>query len=320
LPLVGGLVAVTPTSTIRCSVCASHKPISNSSDPCSKGCFGSGAAAGRSVSSIAAWGRGRLPRAGYSRVGRKARPGHKHRDHSRLLFALRMPQGPDIRAWTVGRFHLRIHRSKLFPTSEANHVRPDREGQLTRRSRGGASSAALARACSPRCSGRRLPPRSWRNSKSEFAQAKSAAAPFGTRLIFLGTAGGPTYWTNTSRRSTSSALVVGDAIYLVDCGDGAGKRLQEALEVRPRRRLRPSWRLVGTRSHVVGDFLQPARDREIASDPFSAIMIVAGWILEDGIAGMTDASATRKPSKPRTRNSGSTTAVSSCPIRQVPQG
>jgi hypothetical protein len=127
-----------------------------------------------------------------------------------------MPQGPDIRHGPLLDFRLRIHRSKLFPTSEANHVPPDREGQLTRRSRGGASSAALARACSPRCSGRRLPPRSWRNSKSEFAQAKSAAAPFGTRLIFLGAAGGPTYWTNTSRRSTSSALVMGDAIYLVD--------------------------------------------------------------------------------------------------------
>ena len=66
--------------------------------------------------------------------------------------------------------------------------------------------------------------------QERIAQARSAAAPFGTRLLLLGTAGGPTYWTNTSRRSTSSALVVGDAVYLVDCGDGAGKRLQEALD------------------------------------------------------------------------------------------
>jgi hypothetical protein len=66
--------------------------------------------------------------------------------------------------------------------------------------------------------------------QERIAQARSAAAPFSTRLILLGTAGGPTYWTNTSRRSTSSAVVVGDAIYLVDCGDGAGKRLQEALD------------------------------------------------------------------------------------------
>ena len=62
------------------------------------------------------------------------------------------------------------------------------------------------------------------------AQAKSDALPFKTRLILLGTAGGPTYWTNTNRRSASSAVVIGDAIYIVDCGDGAGKRLQEALD------------------------------------------------------------------------------------------
>jgi ribonuclease BN (tRNA processing enzyme) len=62
------------------------------------------------------------------------------------------------------------------------------------------------------------------------AQAKSDARPFRTRLILLGTAGGATYWTNTNRRSPSSAIVVGDAVYVVDCGDGAGKRLQEALD------------------------------------------------------------------------------------------
>ncbi len=62
------------------------------------------------------------------------------------------------------------------------------------------------------------------------ARAKSDARSFNTRLILLGTAGGPTYWTNTNRRSASSAIVVGDAIYVVDCGDGAGKRLQEALD------------------------------------------------------------------------------------------
>jgi hypothetical protein len=66
--------------------------------------------------------------------------------------------------------------------------------------------------------------------QARITQAKAAAAPFGTRLLLLGTAGGPTYWPNTNRRSTSSALVVDDAVYLVDCGDGVGKRLQEALE------------------------------------------------------------------------------------------
>ena len=66
--------------------------------------------------------------------------------------------------------------------------------------------------------------------EARLAEAKAAAALFGTRLLLLGTAGGPTYWSNTNRRSTSSALVVGDAVYLVDCGDGVGKRLQESLE------------------------------------------------------------------------------------------
>lgn len=58
--------------------------------------------------------------------------------------------------------------------------------------------------------------------QERIAQAKSAASSFDTRLVLLGTAGGPRWWENTNRRSTSSALVVGDAIYMVDCGDGAG--------------------------------------------------------------------------------------------------
>src|SRR5256885_2257525 len=61
------------------------------------------------------------------------------------------------------------------------------------------------------------------------AQARSDARRFRTRLILLGTAGGATYWINTNRRSPSSAIVVGDAVYVVDCGDGVGKRLQQAL-------------------------------------------------------------------------------------------
>jgi hypothetical protein len=48
--------------------------------------------------------------------------------------------------------------------------------------------------------------------EARIAQAKSAAAAFGSRLLLLGAANGPTYWPNTNRRSTSSALVVGDAV------------------------------------------------------------------------------------------------------------
>ena len=55
-----------------------------------------------------------------------------------------------------------------------------------------------------------------------------------TRLVLLGTAGGPTYWPGSSRASTSSLLMVGDAAYMIDCGAGAGKRLQEASDEQER--------------------------------------------------------------------------------------
>ncbi len=42
-----------------------------------------------------------------------------------------------------------------------------------------------------------------------------------TRLVLLGTSGGPIWWTDSQRRGISSAVVVGDAAYMVDCGDGA---------------------------------------------------------------------------------------------------
>ena len=93
-----------------------------------------------------------------------------------------------------------------------------------RRLLGGAGASALAAVLGKPASAAEVA-----QQEARIAQAKSAAAAFGTRLLLLGTAGGPTYWPNTNRRSTSSALVVGDAVYLVDCGDGVGKRLQEAL-------------------------------------------------------------------------------------------
>jgi AcrR family transcriptional regulator len=54
------------------------------------------------------------------------------------------------------------------------------------------------------------------------------------------------------------------------------------------------------------------------SAPFSAIMTVAALVFPLMIAGITDASTTRRPSMPRTLRSGSTTARSSTPIAQVP--
>lgn len=42
-----------------------------------------------------------------------------------------------------------------------------------------------------------------------------------TRLVLLGTSGGPIYWDDADRRGIASAVVVGDAVYQVDCGDSA---------------------------------------------------------------------------------------------------
>jgi ribonuclease BN (tRNA processing enzyme) len=46
-----------------------------------------------------------------------------------------------------------------------------------------------------------------------------------TRLILLGTAGGPRPWT---RSSPAQAIVVGDTAYVVDCGDGVARQLVRA--------------------------------------------------------------------------------------------
>ena len=48
-----------------------------------------------------------------------------------------------------------------------------------------------------------------------------------TRVVLLGTAGGPVWWPNTDRRGISTAIAVGDRVYLVDCGDGFGYRFRQ---------------------------------------------------------------------------------------------
>lgn len=60
------------------------------------------------------------------------------------------------------------------------------------------------------------------------AESRAKAQRHGTRLVLLGTAGGPVWWPNCDREGISSALVAGDAVYVVDCGDGVGKRYKQA--------------------------------------------------------------------------------------------
>lgn len=54
------------------------------------------------------------------------------------------------------------------------------------------------------------------------------AGNFNTRLVLLGTTGGMTWWPGSDRASASQALVVGDALYIIDLGFGATRRLAEA--------------------------------------------------------------------------------------------
>jgi ribonuclease BN (tRNA processing enzyme) len=55
------------------------------------------------------------------------------------------------------------------------------------------------------------------------ATTRPQAQPMRTRLVLLGTAGGPT--PKASRAAPAQAVVVGDRIYLVDCGDGVARQL-----------------------------------------------------------------------------------------------
>jgi ribonuclease BN (tRNA processing enzyme) len=54
------------------------------------------------------------------------------------------------------------------------------------------------------------------------------ASRFRSRLVLLGTAGGPPWWPGSTRAGIGSAVVVEDDVYVVDFGDGSGKRFKEA--------------------------------------------------------------------------------------------
>src|SRR3954470_2473659 len=71
---------------------------------------------------------------------------------------------------------------------------------------------------------------------SATAQASPSRGPGGdpdagkhrTRLVLLGTAGGPVWWPGTDREGIGSAVVVDGDVYVIDFGDGSGKRFKEA--------------------------------------------------------------------------------------------
>ena len=64
---------------------------------------------------------------------------------------------------------------------------------------------------------------------------------------------------------------------------------------------------------------QTRRPTFTRSAPFSPIMMLAAFVLLDTTVGMTEASMTRSLLMPRTRSDGSTTAMSSDPMRAVPE-
>ncbi len=55
------------------------------------------------------------------------------------------------------------------------------------------------------------------------ALARGAQPTYRTRLVLLGTAGGPT--PKAKSAAPAQAIVVGDRVYLVDCGDGVARQL-----------------------------------------------------------------------------------------------
>src|SRR5437899_7750998 len=73
------------------------------------------------------------------------------------------------------------------------------------------------------------------DTRIQLAQSSGDAANSWTRLLLLGTAGGPTWWPNSDQCGISSAVAVGDAYYLVECGWGVGRRLQQAVAPASRR-------------------------------------------------------------------------------------
>lgn len=59
-------------------------------------------------------------------------------------------------------------------------------------------------------------------------QGQRGGRKYRSRLVLLGTAGGPAWWPGSKREGIGSAVVVDGDVYLVDFGDGSGKRFKQA--------------------------------------------------------------------------------------------
>ncbi|KSZ58372.1 metallo-beta-lactamase [Rhodococcus pyridinivorans KG-16] len=84
------------------------------------------------------------------------------------------------------------------------------------------ATAVAATACSPGADTAAAAPTSDRRFAPEPYRGQR------TRLVLLGTSGGPPYWPGSEREGISSAVVVGDRYYLVDAGHGVMRRLRGA--------------------------------------------------------------------------------------------
>ena len=60
------------------------------------------------------------------------------------------------------------------------------------------------------------------------AAARARAHDSRTRLVLLGTAGGPGWWPFTTREGIASAVAVENRVYLVDCGEGVGRQYRRS--------------------------------------------------------------------------------------------
>ncbi|MGN6751686.1 MAG: MBL fold metallo-hydrolase [Intrasporangium sp.] len=54
------------------------------------------------------------------------------------------------------------------------------------------------------------------------------ALSYNTRVTLLGTAGGPPWWEGSDRQGISTLITVGDAQYLIDCGEGWGRAFRRS--------------------------------------------------------------------------------------------